>query len=85
MIPQKKKAITEGDAKVKMIQTLFYIKTITDSLCKVIIEYENQLKGGDYCVIPIKIISIFHSIKSTTMSLNEGIFELCPVSRRKIA
>ena len=79
----KKKVVTEGDAKVKTIQTLCHIEEISNSLYKVISEYEIVMKDKDYCATPKKMITILQFIKSASVSLKDGIRSVSGLQRKR--
>ena len=79
----KKKVVTEGDAKVKTIQTLWHIEEISNSLCKVIIEYETVMKNKDYRATQKKMIAILQLIKSASVSLKDGIRSVSGLQRKR--
>ena len=80
---RQKKVVTEGDAKVKTIQTLCHIEEISNSLCKVISEYEIVMKDKDYRATPKKMITILQFIKSASVSLKDGIRSVSGLQRKR--
>ena len=80
---QKKKVVTEGDAKVKTLQTLCIIEEMSNSLCKVILEFEKVMKDPEYRATPKKMIAILSLIKSVSLSLKDGIRSVSCLQKKK--
>ena len=68
-----KKVVTEGDAKVKTIQTLSYIQDISDTLSNVIQDYHKELKDTNFRKNDSRSKRFFNLVEEATTCLNDGI------------
>ena len=67
-----KKVVTEGDAMVKLIQTLSYIQ-VSDTLSIVIKEHHKELRDTNYRKNESRSKRFFNLVEDATTCLNDGI------------